>query len=430
MIGVAAARGRIVRRATQWPGAVVIAACVLLLCASGVRIAATGPGVASHLDFGSGYTAATIIRAGSSHSVYDLNVQSAVGDRIFAPDHISLEYEEVALGAVVLEPLTLLPLDVAYIVWAVVQFLLVCAAVIIAVRAAPRPAASPRPALVAISGIAAVSVGVDALVGVGQWTGVNALGVALAYSCWRRGSYVSGGVWLVATAALFKPHLALGLAAFLIGWANRRAILGAAAAAIVSLAALIALVGAAGVGGFVTDAVRLTAVWSERGGASFLALPSMWLGDGRAAYAVGLAGTVAALAACFALGRKARRDASLLGPALATATALSLLASPHAYLYDNAMLAPAVAWSLAELGLFSVAQPRRLASAWTIVVLWGVAPWLAYALVGPLTPLVLRVGELQVWLTLALAAALWSIPAETRALRQRQDVMPGLPALL
>ena len=50
----------------------------------------------------------------------------------------------------------------------------------------------------------------------GQWDGVGALGLAGAYALWRRDARFAGGAVLAATAALAKPHLALGLAALLI----------------------------------------------------------------------------------------------------------------------------------------------------------------------------------------------------------------------
>ena len=391
----------------------VIAIALALLAVCGMRVAGAGPAQGGRADFGSGYTGATIIRDGDGHRLYDLTLQASVGDRVMAPQRITLPYDAMPLGAVALVPLTLLRLDAAFAVWTTAQFLLVLLAVVIAVRAAPSPRPRSHWAAFAIIGIAVTQVGLENLVGVGQWTGVNALGVAMAYRCWRRSSFAAGGMWLVATAAVMKPDLAIGLSAFLIGWGNRRALLGALGAGAAAVAGSLAIVGVGGMSAMLGNDLRLAGVLSQAGGASFFALPSVWFGNATPAYVGGAVGALACLAICGVLGRCLRNDPSLLGPALATATALSLLASPHAYLYDEVMLAPAVAWSLAELGLFTVRQSRGVDNAWTIVVVWTVLPRLQTLFVTVLLPVVTRIGILFPWFTVALAAALWSIPAQT-----------------
>src|SRR5437588_2062 len=72
--------------------------------------------------------------------------------------------------------------------------------------------------LVAITAVALAVPATSNLLGVGQWTGLNALGLAMAYRSWRHHAYASGGVWLAASAAIAKPHLALGLMVFALGW--------------------------------------------------------------------------------------------------------------------------------------------------------------------------------------------------------------------
>ena len=392
------------------------------------HVAGIGPAQGGRSDFGSAYTGATIIREGDGHRLYDLSLQTAVGDRVMAPARITLPYDELPLGAVALVPLAALPLDTAFVTWTTVQFLLVCLAVVIAVRAAPTPRPRRGAAALAIIGIAVTQLGLENLVGVGQWTGLNAIGVAMAYRCWRRGAFAAGGAWLVASAAAVKPDLAIGLLAFLIGWGNRRALLGALGAAAAVLAGSLAIVGVGGLSAMVTNDLRLAGVLSQAGGASFAALPSVWFGNTTPSYVVGAAGAAVCLVLCGMLGRRFRGDSVLLGPALAAATALSLLASPHAYLYDEVMLAPAVAWSLAELGLFSVPQRRGLDNAWTIVVLWAVLPWIQALFFTPLLPLVSRIGILFPWFTVALAVALWSIPTQTGGVARRRLAIPAAPA--
>lgn len=394
---------------------VVIAIALVLLAVYGMHVAGAGPAQGARSDFASGYTGATIVRDGDAHRLYDLTLQSSVGDRLVAPARLTLPYDAMPLGAVVLVPLALLPLDTAFVVSTTAQFLLVVLAVVIAVRAAPSPRPRSRAAAFAIIGIAVTQIGLENLVGVGQWTGVNAIGVAMAYRCLRRGSFTAAGVWIVATAALMKPDLALGFAAFFLGWGNRRALLGALGAGIAALGASLAVVGVGGLSALFSNDLRLAGVLSQAGGASFIALPSVWFGNTTLSYVGGAVGAVVCVGICGVLGRRFGRNPALLGPALAATTALSLLASPHAYLYDEVMLAPAVAWSLAELGLFTIPQRRGLDNAWTIVVIWGVLPWVQTLFVTMLLPLVTRIGILFPWFTVALTAALWSVPAQTRS---------------
>ena len=405
-------RGASVRAHAAAP--MVIALSLVLLAIYGIRVVGAGPAQGARADFASSYTGATIVRDGDAHRLYDLTLQSTVGDRVVAPARLTLPYDAMPLGAVALVPLTLLPLETAFVVWTTAQFLLVVVAVAIAVRAAPSPRPRSRTAAFAIVGIAVTQVGLENLVGVGQSTGISAFGVAMAYRCLRRGSFTAAGVWIVATAALMKPDLAIGLAAFLIGCGNRRALVGALGAGIAYLGASLAIVGIGGLGALVSNDVRLAGVLNQAGGASFIALPSVWFGNTTLSYVGGAVGAVVCVGICGVLGQRFHRNPALLGPALAAATALSLLASPHAYLYDEVMLAPAVAWSLAELGLFTVPQRRGLDNAWTIVVIWGVLPWGQTLFVTVLLPLVTRIGILFPWLTVALTAALWSIPAQAR----------------
>ena len=401
-----------------------MALAVLLLCTYGFHVASTGLARGARGDFASAYTGATIVREGNAHRLYDLSLQASIGDRVMAPDRIVLPYDAMPLGAVALVPLTLLPLADAFAVWTTAQFLLVFLAVVISVRSAPGRRERSLVAAAAIVGIAVTQVGLGNLVDVGQWSGVNALGVAMAYRSWRRESYAAGGAWLIASAAIVKPHLALGLAAFLIGWGNRRALYGAAGAGVAALALSLATVGVGGLAAMVANDIRLAGVLNQAGGASVFALPAVWFANTAASSVAGVVGGLVCLTLCGILGRRLRANALLLGPALATATALSLLASPHAYLYDVVMLSPAVAWSLADLGLFSTPQRRGYGNAWTIVVLWAVLPWIQTLFVSALLPLVTRIGILHPWLTIALAAALWSNATQTHRSAARTLAAP------
>ena len=72
-----------------------------------------------------------------------------------------------------------------------------------------------------------------------------------------------------------------------------------------------------------------------------------WIASDAAVQVLAAAGSVLALGACWLLGDRARRRPGLLEPSLAGATALSLLAAPHALTHDLALLAPALVWTAA-----------------------------------------------------------------------------------
>jgi len=372
-------------------------------------------------DFTLTYTAATIIRDGDPAHVYDWPTLSRVGDQLIAPDHLQFPYLQSVLGAWLVVPLTALGLPNAFTLWSATQLLLVAIAVFLAVRAAPQRRVHGFWGLAAIAGIALAAPGVSNLLSVGQSAGFNALGTAMAYRCWRRGAYMAGGAWLAGTAAIAKPHLALGVLVFVVGWSNRRAILGVIGGGAAAFLAFVALVGLHGLVAFFLGASRAGTIWSARGGDSFFSLPSMWFDDTTMSAVVGFAGGCLALVLCYVLGRRVRRNPSLLGLSLAAATVLSLLATQHAFLYDTVMIAPAVAWSLVELDLFGSRSLREAAEPLAIAIFWGPAIWISVQL--PLTALIVRVGELYAWGAIALASALW-----ISVLRAQRHDVATLPA--
>jgi hypothetical protein len=363
-------------------------------------------------DFSSTYTAAVIVRSGDIGHMYAAQEQARVGAEVLAPGQLALPYSEMPAGAVLAVPLTLLPLSLAFRVWAALQLMLVVVAAVIAARAAPsmRPVTARR--LLLPIAIAVAGAGTANLIDVGQWTGVNALGLALAYRSWRNGSYAGGSIWLTLTALMAKPHLAVGLFIFLLGWGNRRAIVAAVVTGAAVLLSFVAIVGVSGL----RDAVMLSAGYSARGGTTLLSLASMWYDDTAATFAIGLMACAAALVLCFLIGRRAR-DPRWFGAALAAAAALSLLATPHAFLYDQVMLVPAVAWWLVSLG--SQPAAARIRSRLTVALLWIVVPRLLVAFPA-VTPFVLRFGELYAWSLLALAGAFWFLAPGLRDAARRR----------
>src|SRR5579864_1000570 len=213
-------------------------------------------------DFTAFYVGGTLLREGHAHDLYSEALQAPLHASLIAPDtEANLPFVDTPVAAALVLPVTWLALDAAYRLWGVLELAVLILAVVIAVRAAPWPASA--------SGAQRFAAGVAALAGAGtlavwaqaQWTSLLALGLAVAYARWRKGDLGTGAAVLLASAAVAKPQLALGLLAFMLGWRNRRVLLGGlAGAAAVGLASL-ALVGPGGVAGFIGIVTSSTARW-------------------------------------------------------------------------------------------------------------------------------------------------------------------------
>ena len=302
-------------------------------------------------DFTSSYAAGLLLRHPGGSAVYDAATQTALRDRLIAPVHNgAVPFVDAPPAALLVAPVTLLSLAPAYRVWTLLSLLLLVVAVVVAVRSAPWPPGAGRSRRIAAGAAALASMGTWTLLLQGQWGSLTALGLALAYRDWRRGNQVRGALILVVAAGIAKPHLALGLGAFLLGWGSRRVLLGAvvgvAGLAIASLAA----VGTAGVIAFAGLATAQGGAWDLRRMLSFIAIPGSIAGNGTTSEVIGLAGTAAACVVAWRLGALARRRPDRLAAALVAAAVLSLLGAPHAYAQDLVMLAPALVWAVALAG--------------------------------------------------------------------------------
>jgi hypothetical protein len=294
-------------------------------------------------DFTAFYVGGTLLREGHTGDLYSQAVQQPLHSALIAPDpEANLPFVNTPVAAALVLPVTLLPLDAAYRLWSLLELAVLILAVVLAVRTVDWPPGT--------RGVWKIAAGAAALAGVGtwtmfvqaQWTPLLALGLVLAYRSWKGGHLATGAAVLVVSAGIAKPHLALGLLAFLIGWRRRRVILGALAGGAALAVASFALVGPSGVTGFVNILASSTTRWALSTMVSFIGVVGSVFGNGLVAHLVGLAATLLACAAAFWLGMRVRRDATRLDTALAGAAVLSLLASPHAYPDDLVMLAPAL----------------------------------------------------------------------------------------
>jgi hypothetical protein len=367
--------------------AVTVLACQLSVWAGLGRVDQMGS------DFSASYVAATVWLHGGN--LYDQHLEIARHFALIPPGYhvtvIDLPFITPPLTAVLVAPLTLLDLPTAYRLASLLQYAML--------RHAPWPSRAPAGlrAAALLGGLAGVGGGVLLLQG--QWDGVSALSLALAYAAWRRGHRARAGAWLIGGALLAKPHLALGLAVWMLAWRDRRILAGAAAGAAAVIAASLLLAGPA--------ACRAW-VGSLGGSATHSPLPSLlgftglfgsWLRDGATAQALAAVCSVLAVGACWLLGDRVRRRPDLLEPSLAGAVALSLVASPHLLTHDLSLLAPALAWTVAWAAAPVRIRDRRLA---TVACGWVMLNLAAYLVLdigrrpvtapGRVMPLVLVAG--------------------------------------
>ena len=341
-------------------GALVLAYLVLWLGVGALQIGRS--------DFTSTYVGATLLREGHGASMYNEALQTPLHAALIAPDREgNLPFVNPPLAAALALPVSLLNLDDAYRVWSLLQFALLVISVVVAIRAAPRRASLPPITLAAIGLVALACLGTWATLLLGQWDGVSALGLAVAYACLRHRRPAAAGAVLAVTALIAKPHLALGLAAFVIGVRDRRLILGAAAGVAASVLLSLLVAGPGGIAGFVGSAMHSTTRWELANMVSLVGISGSIAGNGTASHVLAAVGSLVAIVIAAALGSAARNRPARLEAALAGAAVLSLLASPHAYWDDLALLVPALAWSFTALA----ARPggaRRLGAG--VVAAW------------------------------------------------------------
>ena len=333
-----------------------LGAAVLLVAAAAVLAhyvhvwSATPPAQARTSDFAGTYAAATLWRTGRPAALYDVSAQEGVSRAAGAPaNHLFIPFENPPLAAVLASPLTLLDATAAYRLWSLLQIAALVAAVGIAARVAPWPERRPLLPVVACAGVALAGFGTGLLLVEGQWDGVPALGLAIAYWGWTRGRRFAPGFATGFAFGIAKPHLAGGLIAFMAGRRDWRGLGGVVAGTGSVAAAGVVLAGPSATAGFIRALLQpVNSPPAQMQGST--GLTGALLGSGLGPYALALLMAAVALVAAAWLGTVSRRRRSLLEPALLGATALSLWASPHLLGHDLVVLAPPLvamfAWTL------------------------------------------------------------------------------------
>jgi len=335
------------RTRTAWTCAA--AAAIALIAYYLVAWAQVTPTRERGTDFSASYVAATLLRSGEGARLYDQRLEASAHQAILPADaRVDLPFITPPTSAVLALPFTALDPGAAFRLWSLLQLALLLAAIVVAGRSAPWPEtirAGPR---VAVALVALAGAGTFAFLLLGQLDGFSALGLAAAYGSWRSGRPGRAGFWLAFGSAVAKPHLALGLAVWMVARRERRALAGSTLGLAVLVTASLVAVGPGGLAGFL-GALRLS--YGHTPPASTLGLAGLaasWLGDTALAAFAATALALAGLAACAALGARSRSRPAAVETSLAAATAVSLLVSPHLLPHDLVVLAPAFVWASAR----------------------------------------------------------------------------------
>jgi len=127
------------------PARYIAAISVALLAAYVVVWAHVGATDIGRSDFTSTYVGGTLLREGHRADLYSDPLQAGLHSRLIAPDREgNLPFVDAPAAALLAAPVTLLPLDVAYRVWGLLQLVVLVAAVAVAARAAPWPGRASR----------------------------------------------------------------------------------------------------------------------------------------------------------------------------------------------------------------------------------------------------------------------------------------------
>jgi alpha-1,2-mannosyltransferase len=377
--------------------AIVVAYLILWLGVSAFEIGRS--------DFTSTYVGATLLREGHGASMYDETLQAPLHASLIAPDREgNLPFVNPPLAAALALPVSLLGLQAAYRLWSILQLALLVISVVVAIRGSPAWRGLPRLTVAAIAMAALACPGTWATLLLGQWDGVSALGLAVAYWSLRRGRPATAGAVLAVSSLIAKPHLALGLAAFVLGWRDRRLIGGAVAGLVAAVALSLLVAGPGGVGGFVGAAIHSTTRWQLANMVSLVGIGGAIAGNGTAAHLLAGVAELAAVAVAAVLGSMVRGHPARLEAALAGAAVLSLLASPHAYWDDLALLVPAAAWSLTALAARG-AESGSLTTA--VIAIWVAISLAAYLDIA--TGAAVPLGLLTPWTLIAGAVLAFAV---------------------
>jgi glycosyl transferase family 87 len=179
-------------------------------------------------DFTVFYSAAEIIRQGQGHRLYDESLETQVQHQVApkAKRRLVVPYNHPPFEALLLVPLTYLPLTVAFIAWDGINVLLLCASAYLLRRILPVMQGWPFFfTMLFLLGFFPVF---NALLE-GQDVIVLLLVYSLVFAAFRKGALIQAGAWL--GAGFFRPHCILPFLIFMVFLKKWRVIAGSMATA-------------------------------------------------------------------------------------------------------------------------------------------------------------------------------------------------------
>jgi glycosyl transferase family 87 len=390
----------------KWFAAALIAVASIVL-AHYVQVWAVVPNsLAPTSDYAGTYVASTLIRSGHAAQIYDAATERETLVQTGAPvSHDDIPFENPPAAAVIALPFSLLGAGAAWRAWSLLQLALMAVSLLLVTRAAPWPASLPRMPKLAIVLVALAGFGTGLLFLEGQWDGVSVLGLALAYTFWRRDRPGAAGFALGFTAAIAKPQLVIGIAAYMIGRRDWQAVIGALLGAAVSVGIGIIGAGPGSLGSFMTAiATPSNSPTAQMQGTS--GLFGSLLGHAPGVFLLAVAAGIAAAVLAGWLGTVAHRRPDLFEPSLCAAVALSLFASPHLLGHDLTLLAPVLVVGLAWLAGRPGEHAWPSLATLSVVVVWAL---LSFASLGDLSQNTVGFpGRATPWVLLLMAAA-WCV---------------------
>lgn len=300
-------------------------------------------------DFSIYYSAAGLLRQGEAGKLYDQAAEQRQHTLILPQAaHLSLPFNTPPLTAWLVAPFTYLSPENAYRLFSALQFLALGAAILIAARAAPWYEVSRHTrAAIAVTGLAGIATLPQLLLG--QWDGITALGLALAYRSWRKGQLSQAGLFLGFGFGLAKPHLAAGIVLFLLGYRAWRTLAATAFGFLLLIALSILVVGIIPVTTFFTNVIVAAGNTPADSTLGFLGFFASWIHTPLPDAVLAAVFGVAALAAAAHAGALSRRNSALFEIGLTAAITLSLVSTIHLLSHDLVLLEPAFIWVAARM---------------------------------------------------------------------------------
>ena len=170
----------------------------------------------------------------------------------------------------------------------------------------------------------------------GQWDGLDVLALGVYWWGLRRGHPLVGGGVLGILGVMTKPHLFFGIAAFIIGTRNFKAVAAAAAGGAAAFLSGAVFGGVGSLVGFFHASVVFNPLPDSLG---WLGATTSWLGQQPASWILTGIGLFIFIMAPWGLGHAVRRDQAMLPLAFCGSVASSLLLSPHVLVHDCILLA-------------------------------------------------------------------------------------------